>query len=165
MFQFRKPMPILLTVFPVCLLAFMVRAPHTNPPVDASRSIEAVLQPPPEVAGTLRRACGDCHSNQTKWPWYSQVEPLASMLSEDVEKGRRALNFSEWRNDKRGAAVLLAACEAVESGRMPKSGYRAMHSDATPSAQEVRTLCAWTQKTGLQLLTSSSTKHKRTEGQ
>ncbi len=164
MLRMRKQMPILLTVVPVFLLAFLVRAPHVNPPNDPTHSMEAVLQPPPEVAGTLRRACGDCHSNETKWPWYSQVEPLGSILTEDVEKGRRALNFSEWRNDKRAAAVLLAACEAVESGRMPKSGYRTMHPDKTPTGTEVRALCAWTQRTGLQLLTSSSTKHKRPAG-
>lgn len=165
MFQIRKPMPIFLGVVPIFLLAFMVRAPHTNPHVDASHSIEAVLRPPAEVAGTLRRACGDCHSYETKWPWYSQVEPLASMVSEDVDKGRRALNLSEWRNDSRGAAVLLAACEAVQSGRMPKSTYRSMHPDAAPSAKEVSALCSWTQRTGLQLLTNSSRKNKQVVGE
>ena len=64
---------------------------------------------------------------------------MSSMVSEDVEKGRRAMNFSDWRNDKRAAATLLAACEAVESGRMPKSAYRAAQSRCgAPPPQEVR---------------------------
>lgn len=165
MFQIRKQMPIFLTVVPVCLLVVMVRAPHKNPSVDSSHSIETVLRPPSEVAATLRRACGDCHSYETKWPWYSQVEPMSSMVSEDVENGRRAMNFSDWRNDKRAAATLLAACDAVESGRMPKSAYRAAHPGAAPSPQEVRALCAWTQRTGLQLLTSSRAGGERPSGQ
>ncbi len=67
-----------------------------NPPVDAARTIQANTQITPEMAAIIERACGDCHSHQTQWPWYSHVEPVSWFLVDHVNDGRKHLNFSEW---------------------------------------------------------------------
>ena len=161
----RKRMPVLFTVAPVFLLALAVRSPRSNPPIDATHTIEAQLSPPPKITGMLHRACGDCHSYQTKWPWYSQLEPVATMLSHDVEQGRLAMNLSDWHNDRRGGGALLAACSALETGRMPKSAYRSMHPEAALSQGETREFCSWAQEAAQVLLTSSRGRIKQTAGE
>jgi hypothetical protein len=81
---------------------------HMNPPV---------RQEPPWDAPSTRelavRACFDCHSNQTVWPWYSHVAPISWLVWSDVVRGRKELNFSEWDRPQR---------EARESGRTLRKG-------------------------------------------
>ncbi len=74
----------------VLIAGQFVPAKRTNPPV------QGVLVAPPEIEATLRRACYDCHSNETRWPWYSRVAPLSWFIVRDVEVGRKEINFSEW---------------------------------------------------------------------
>jgi hypothetical protein len=64
-------------VFVALLAAQFFQPERTNPPSDFSASFEAVAKPPREVAAVLARACGDCHSNGTQWPWYSRVAPVS----------------------------------------------------------------------------------------
>src|SRR5262252_9178445 len=84
----------------VLLLGFaaaqLIRPSTTNPPVDPSRSIWNDHRLDPRVAGILRRACADCHSHETTWPWYSKVSPFSWFVAHHVTKGREKLNFSEW---------------------------------------------------------------------
>src|SRR5690348_6573673 len=72
------------------LAAQLVRPQRTNPPVVSD------VAAPPEIEAVLRRACFDCHSNETAWPWYTAVAPISWVLHRDVLEGRRRLNFSEW---------------------------------------------------------------------
>jgi hypothetical protein len=123
--------------------ALAIRPPRVNPPVAPSHTIEARLGAPPEISRLLGRSCADCHSNQTQWPWYSRVEPAASLIAGDVEKGRAAMNFSEWPSDAKGAGLLLAACAAMETGLMPKKPYSTMHPGSAPTPDEIKTFCGW----------------------
>ncbi len=116
---------------------------RTNPPVQAHRTIAATTQVTPQVGTLLRRACGNCHTNETRWPWYSRVAPLSWMLARDVAQGRNAMNFSEWEPE-RASGVLGAACNAVESGLMPPKSYLLLHPEARWSRQETQTFCDWT---------------------
>ncbi len=100
---------------------------HTNPPVVQE----------PEWANERTRelavgACFDCHSNETKWPWYSNVAPVSWFLMRDVTGGREALNFSEWQNNDQA----LGAAETVEEGSMPTMQYKLMNPAARLSDQE-----------------------------
>jgi hypothetical protein len=70
--------------------AQLVRCQRTNP------SVTQDVAAPGDVATILRRACYDCHSNETVWPWYAHVAPVSWLLHRDVVEGRRHLNFSEW---------------------------------------------------------------------
>src|SRR5271167_2263090 len=67
---------------------------RTNPPVKAD--MIACLHPPDPVARALVASCYDCHSYETKWPWYSRVAPVSWLIASDVNKGRNHLNLSDW---------------------------------------------------------------------
>ncbi len=131
----------------VCLfvgLQFM-RPARTNPSVDPSQTIEARLQVPPQVASILDRSCKDCHSNATRWPWYSNVAPFSWLLVDHVNEGREQLNLSEWRrlDNRRAGDKLEEICDEVKIGAMPIDSYTWIHRSAKLSAEDVKTLCDW----------------------
>lgn len=123
---------------------------HPEPRVvgaDPSASLNVRTPVPPPVMATLRRACFDCHSDETRWPWFATL-PLASHLIErDVTEGRAQLNLSRWMhyNSFDRADLLDKMCELASGGRMPPWQYRVMHSEAHLSATDVATLCGWSQ--------------------
>jgi len=101
---------------------------------------------PGPVLATLRRACFDCHSEATRWPWYATL-PLASRLIErDVTDARGQLNLSRWidYNQFDRADMLDKMCELASRRTMPPWQYRLMHPGARLSATEVSALCVWT---------------------
>jgi len=105
---------------------------HANPP--------ARKQPDWNHAETLelaRRACFDCHSNETRWPWYAKVAPVSWFTYRHVQHGRRALNFSEWDRPQREARE---AAEEVEKGAMPLRSYLFAHPEAKLTLAERETL-------------------------
>ena len=107
----------------------------------------AALTIPANVARIFTRSCADCHSNQTRWPWYSKVPPASWIVSKDVNRGRKAMNLSEWsvrKNPSLAATMLLAACADMQSGRMPLQGYLLLHPDRRPTSAEINTVCQWT---------------------
>jgi hypothetical protein len=124
-----------------------VRPNKTNPPVNQAQAIEAHVRIAPEVAGIFERACKDCHSNQTEWPWYAQVAPVSWYVTDHVNHGRKHLNFSVWSTyDREQADWLLGAmCMTARRGRMPLSSYTRLHHSAKLSPLDVQTLCAWSQ--------------------
>ena len=124
-----------------------VRPNKTNPPVVEAHTLESHVRVTPEVAGIFERACKDCHSNQTQWPWYAQVAPVSWYVADHVNDGRRHLNFSEWSTyDREQANWLLGAmCMTAERGRMPLPSYTRLHHPAKLSSADVQILCAWSQ--------------------
>jgi len=137
----RKAIKISVAVFVVAVVvAQAVRINTVNPPVEAD-----VAAPPP-VDTILRRACYDCHSNQTVWPWYSQMAPVSWLLANDVKEGRRELNFSTWGayDAKRRAKKLAETAKEVAKGAMPPWYYILAHSDAKLTDADRETLRAWT---------------------
>lgn len=112
-----------------------------NPPVGGE------LQAPAEVLSILERACYDCHSNQTSWPWYSRIAPVSWMVADHVEEGREHLNFSEWDSyalDKQ-THKIEEVWEEIEEGEMPLWQYTLIHRDAVLSDQEKETIRQWSQ--------------------
>lgn len=101
---------------------------------------------PASVAPVLHRACRDCHSNDTVWPWYSEIPPLSFMIRHDVEAGRAKFNFSQWADGSKQptANQVREICDAVSDGSMPPKSYRMMHQEARLSSADVDTLCGWT---------------------
>lgn len=99
------------------------------------------------VSSILRSACYDCHSNETTYPWYSNVAPFSWIILHDIEEGRHELNFSEWA----GYAVdrkhhkLEELIEEVEEGEMPMNIYTVMHQDADLTETQKEELIAWAQ--------------------
>jgi heme-binding protein len=117
-------------------------------PVIPSHTIEANLDVPAPVEAILNNACKNCHSQETRLPWYGKVAPLSWMIASDVERARRAMNLSEW-SVQTGArpnvamGTLLAACAGVEAQRMPPASYRRLHPEARLDQAQVDTLCGW----------------------
>ena len=124
-----------------------VRPARTNPAVDQTQTINAHLQITPQVAAILDRSCHDCHSNTTRWPWYSNVSPASWFLVDHVDDGRSHLNFSEWgKLDKRQADDKLEEiCEEVTDKLMPIDSYTWIHRSAKLSDADIKILCDWTE--------------------
>jgi len=128
------------------LIAQFKRPAKTNPPFDGSTSLEANTQLDPRVAAVLDRSCNDCHSNKTRWPWYSNVAPVSWFVIDHVNEGRENMNLSEWgKYEPRDVDGLLRKmCRETRSGGMPLSSYTPLHPGSKLSAEDVKTLCEWT---------------------
>ena len=100
---------------------------------------------PAEVQAILQRACYDCHSNETRWPWYSYVAPMSFLIARDVTEGRRELNFSLWSqfNERRKSRKLKEIVEQLEKGKMPQWYYVALHPDAKLSPADRELIIKW----------------------
>jgi hypothetical protein len=130
-----------------------VRPARINPAVDPSQTIHARQQPNPQVAAILDRSCQDCHSNTTRWPWYSNVAPVSWFVIDHVNHARSHLNFSEWgRLDNRQAVKKLEEiCEEVQDGEMPLKSYTYIHWGAKLTPEDIKTLCDWTAAEGARI--------------
>lgn len=128
--------------------AQMVRPERTNPPTDPSRTLAAKHAVPETVAQILDRACRDCHSNATRWPWYSHVAPASLLLAHDVREGRDEMNLSEWADYDAETMdeQLTEICKQVRDGAMPLRPYTWLHREASLSSRDVELLCAWTEQ-------------------
>jgi hypothetical protein len=122
-----------------------VRPARTNPPTDPSRVLFARMPVPAETAEVMQRACRDCHSNDTSWPWYSNVAPVSWFVIDHVNHGRSHFNYSDWAHyDAAEAARLIKnTCDLARKGAMPLPSYVRMHSDTRLSPQDVDALCSW----------------------
>lgn len=113
---------------------------HTNPPV---------LQEPnwdsPQTRALAQRACFDCHSNETEWPWYSHVAPVSWLVQRDVEEGREKVNFSTWGQG--GAEEGEELAEVIHEGEMPLPIFLLTHPEARLSAAEKADLARGLQAT------------------
>jgi hypothetical protein len=117
----------------------LVPEDRSNPPVMAD------LAAPPAVDAVLRASCYDCHSNETRWPWYSRVAPVSWLVARDVEEARDRLNFSLWGTYERKRQQRLAEeiWEEVEQGEMPPEIYLLAHADARLTEDDRAVLAAW----------------------
>jgi mono/diheme cytochrome c family protein len=111
----------------------------TNPPISAEPQWDRA-----ETKVLAQRSCYDCHSNETKWPWYSNVAPVSWLVINDTNEGRSALNFSQWG---RGEQEALEAAETVQEGRMPPRLYLLTHAEARLNSAEKTQLVTGLQKT------------------
>src|SRR5262245_33757552 len=121
---------------------------HQTEPEGSPAALNVRRPVPAHAMSALRRACFDCHSNETRWPWYASL-PIASMLVErDVRAGLGQLNLSRWTeyNPFDRAELLDKMCQLASTGKMPPWQYRVVHGDARLSASDVAALCAWSQE-------------------
>jgi hypothetical protein len=137
---------VVAAVIAVWLAAVVVTPRPVNPVIDSALGLEATASVPPDVLAMLRTSCFDCHSDETRWPWYTRAFPASWLVSHDVEEGRGQLNLSRWSeyNVFDRADLLDEMCEHATTGEMPLWQYTLMHRDARLSAPQIETLCAWT---------------------
>ncbi|GAB4471959.1 MAG: hypothetical protein Kow00124_09440 [Anaerolineae bacterium] len=103
----------------------LVPVSRTNPPVTSEPNWDS-----PETRALAQRACFDCHSNETQWPWYAYVAPVSWLVSHDTIEGRQRLNFSEWDSMRGEARETHEIIEVILEGEMPPSNYVRMHPEA-----------------------------------
>ncbi len=121
-------------IFLVGFLAIQFHRPAlTNPPVTAE------IEAPPEVKAVLRNSCYDCHSNETKLPWYDEMAPAYWKVAEDVEHGRRHLNFSEIGklHAAQQKAAVWEAVNQIQLGAMPLPEYVVVHRGAKVTPEQL----------------------------
>jgi len=138
----------LLSYFIICLLAAFliiqfVPVKMNNP--DVTYDIPTT----PAVKSVLRRACYECHSNQTMWPWYSKIAPVSWMISSDIIKGRKALNYSEWDRYTNSEKIkqIRESWEEVSEGEMPPYIYIKMHPESKLTVRDRNLLHEWAART------------------
>lgn len=133
----------------IAVVIQFVRPARSNPPVNPGATITARLMVPKAVEGILDRSCRDCHSNETRWPWYSNVAPVSWFVIDHVNHGRSHFNYSNWaqyRPDE-SAGLLKDSCALAQKGAMPLPSYLWMHGHARLEAPDIETLCTWTRAT------------------
>lgn len=129
---------IALAVLIVGFLALqLVPVDTSNPPVASEPHWDS-----PQTQALVEQACYDCHSNETKWPWYSHVAPLSWRISREVQEGRRSLNYSEWNAYQENESI-----ETILQNRMPPQQYLLLHPEARLTSAERQTLIAGLKKT------------------
>jgi hypothetical protein len=98
-----------------------------------------------EVTGVLMKACYDCHSDRTRYPWYAEVQPIGWWLANHVKEGKRHLNFSEFGAyaPRRAAHKLQEVVRTLQKNEMPPGSYALIHRDAALTPGEVDTLIRW----------------------
>ena len=104
---------------------------HTNPPVVQEPNWDA------QTRAIAEKACFDCHSNATSWPWYSNIAPVSWLVYHDVQEGRSHLNFSDWANKGLSTSMIESM---LLSGEMPPFQYKFMHPAAKLTDSEKQTL-------------------------
>ena len=136
----RLPLGRILIILIVLLgISQVIPVTRSNPPATS----EIVV--PVEVRTLLKRACYDCHSNETKWPWYSRIAPISWLIAHDVNDGRRHLNFSRWGelSTRQQGKKLKDIAKAIEEREMPPFYYLPVHPKARLSDQENTLLRDW----------------------
>ena len=130
---------ILIIFIAFFLLIQLFKGERTNPPITGE------IQAPPEIHKILQKSCFDCHSHQTRWPWYSRVAPSSWLVIHDVDEGREHLNFSTWNSytSREKIKMLEEIREVLEEEEMPLKPYLWMHRDAHLSELQIQKIFQW----------------------
>lgn len=138
-----KPILVVLLIVLIIIQFF-----HPAKNISAAQSpndIAAVYNEPDNVRTILNKACNDCHSNNTRYPWYNNIQPVAWLLDHHVQEGKHELNFNEFGTYpvRKQYHKLEEVTEQVKEGEMPLSSYTLIHTDAKLIDQEKATLTDW----------------------
>jgi hypothetical protein len=132
----------------LCLIIIQFIRPAKNiNTVDVTKQITAVATVPENVRIILKKACTDCHSNNTVYPWYSNIQPAYFWLNEHIKEGKREINFDEFAGYRLSKQYrkMEELIEQVNEGEMPLSSYSWIHKDTKVTNAERATLTSWAQ--------------------
>jgi len=121
------------------------RIDKTNPEYDINNDFITIHQPPEDVMVMLKDACYDCHSNESKYPWYTNIAPVSFWIKGHIKKGRKKLNFSDWGtfSDEKKVHKIDETIEYVGEGWMPIGSYKIAHSSARLTDEQRKRLVAY----------------------
>lgn len=141
-----KIIRFVLIAFAICFLVIQLfRPPKNTGTADPSMDISAVVPVPPDVDAILRESCYDCHSDNTRYPWYAEVMPFGWWLNDHIEHAKSHLNFSEFtsRSLRRQYHGLEEISEQINLDEMPLPSYLIIHRDAVLSAAQKERIHRW----------------------
>ncbi|MCU0442492.1 MAG: heme-binding domain-containing protein [Bacteroidia bacterium] len=136
---------ILLTVASIFVLLQLVRPQMNNGEIKSSLHISNIVYVSDTIESVLQKSCYDCHSNQTNYPWYTQVQPIGFWLNHHVDEGKSELNFSMFGAYKKKKQLhkLDECIEMIEEDEMPLESYTFIHQKAKLTAAEKLLLVRW----------------------
>jgi hypothetical protein len=132
-------------VFAILIIAQFFQIDKTNPEFDASKDFLKVVDAPEDIAFMLKTTCYDCHSYETKYPWYTSISPINWWVKDHIDEGRDKLNFSIWADypERRANHKLEECYEEVEKMLMPLRSYTRVHSEARLTPEQRATIVEW----------------------
>ena len=139
-----------LLVFLLVLVIIQFFRPQKNVSAqDQPQALKKRYAIPANVEASLQQACYDCHSNNTRYPWYAQVQPVAWYLADHVKEGKEELNFDEFLSypPRKQDHKLEEVIETQEEGTMPISSYTALHKNANLTPKQKREIIDWVKVT------------------
>jgi len=141
---FKKILIVLLIVF---VLIQFIRPAKNKSAVISSNDISTKYPVPDSVHQILKVACNDCHTNNTRYPWYAEIQPVAWWLNNHIKDGKRGLNFSEFTTYriKKQFHRLDDINEMVKKNEMPIGSYTIIHKDAILTGRQKLILANWTE--------------------
>lgn len=136
---------ILFGLLVVVVIIQFFRIDKTNPPVNRALDIMNVVPVTTEIKSILKTSCYDCHTNETVYPWYTNIAPVSWWIKKHIDDGRDELNFSEWGNYslRRKDHKLDEIVEMVDEDEMPLPSYLIAHGDARLSMEQKAQLVDW----------------------
>lgn len=147
----RKPLSLVAKCVATALVLLagiqLIPVDIRNPPVQTANTIYAVENVPQNVRDVFESSCSSCHSDQTRWPWYSHVAPFSWIVAHDVHRGRKLMNFSEWASysPRKRDQKLEDICDQLMNGDMPDGKYLLIHRNARLTEEQKEAVCQWTQ--------------------
>ena len=117
----------------------------TNPEIITEQDFINMTNPPAKIAAMLKSACYDCHSHESVYPWYTNVQPVAWWIKGHIKGGKKHLNYSEWAtySEDKKTHKIEESIEEIEASHMPLKSYTWTHSDANLSHRDREELLQW----------------------
>ena len=136
---------ILIGFLVVFVILQFIRPARNESATPSANDISTAYNVPENVQVVLKKACYDCHSNNTHYPWYINIQPVGLWMQNHVNEGKDELNFSEFASykPKRKAHKMEEVVEQIEAGEMPLSSYTIIHKEAVLNSEEKRLLIDW----------------------
>lgn len=136
---------ILLALLVILVIIQFIRPAQNKSNQVSDNDISRHYALPANVDAILKRSCNDCHTNNTTYPWYTNIQPVGWWMQRHVNEGKSHLNFSEFATyaPKRQHHKLEETIEMVKEGEMPLNSYLWMHGNATLSGQDKAALVSW----------------------
>lgn len=149
---------VIIAVLVLLIVIQFIHPKHNVSSGPYANDIIAGFAVPEPVQQILTKACNDCHSNNTHYPWYSNLQPVDWWLQHHVDEGKRELNFSEFMSyaPKRQHHKLEEVIEQVKEGEMPLNSYTWIHKEALLTTEEKTTLTTWAEQLRKEIATKNN---------
>jgi hypothetical protein len=136
---------ILIGLLVVLVIVQFIRPERNQAAGQETNHLAAVYPMPAEVTQVWKKACNDCHSNYSNYPWYTNIQPVGLWMGNHIDEGKEHFNISEFGNysPKKQAHKMEEVAEMIEEGEMPLNSYTWMHQDAKLTKEEKEVLVTW----------------------